>query len=149
MPSAETSASRCCGTSSGSASMLISFVTWVRTPPSLDADRSPTSVIATAVWIGWSRRTSWRSMCVIVAAHLVALVVLEDRRVRRAAVDRDVEHGVRPGRAVVSAARSSRSPIAIATGLGRGRRGRPGSAPACAGAGTRRTRAWSARKRRA
>ena len=33
------------------------------------------------------------------AAHLVALVLLEDRRVSRAAVDLDVEHGVRPGRA--------------------------------------------------
>ena len=65
----------CCGTSSGSASMLISFVTWFRTPPSLTPIGSPRSTITTAVWIGWSRRTSCRSMCVIVAAHLVALEV--------------------------------------------------------------------------
>ena len=50
------------------------------------------------------------------AAHLVALVVLEDRRVGRAAVDRRrrARRATRPR--VVSAARRSRSPIAIATG---------------------------------
>ena len=44
------------------------------------------------------------------AADLVALVVLEDRRVLAAAVDGDVEHDVRCRPRVVSAARSSRSP---------------------------------------
>ena len=58
------------------------------------------------------------------AAHLVALVVLEDRRVRRAAVDGDVEHGVasRPASSAPRAARARRSRSRRAR---RGRRGRP------------------------
>ena len=68
--SAETSISMCCGTSSGSASTLTSFTTCESTPPSLVPAASPTSVTTTAVWIGWSRRTSWRSMCVIVPRTL-------------------------------------------------------------------------------
>ena len=83
-----------------------------------------------------------------VAANLVALEVLEDRRVSGAAVDRDVEHGVRPGRA-----RQRRPQVALADRdrdrRRSARRGRPGSAPACAGGATRQTRAGSAPKRRA
>ena len=60
----------CCGTSSGSASTLTSFVDLREHAALLDAGGSPMSVTTTAVWIGWSRRTSWRSMCVIVPRTL-------------------------------------------------------------------------------
>ena len=48
----ETSTSRCCGISSGSASTFTSFVTCERTPPSLTPAGSPVSTTATAEWIG-------------------------------------------------------------------------------------------------
>ena len=135
------------GTSSGSASTLISFVTCERTPPSLTPDRLADErdrdgrldrlVEADLLQVDVRDR----------AAHLVALVVLEDRRVLRAPVDATSSTACEPAD-VVSAARRSRSPTAIATGS-RARRGRPGSAPACAGAGTRPNRAWSAPRRSA
>ena len=96
-PSSETSASRCCGTSSGSASIATSVVTCVRIPPSRTPIGSPTSVTCDR---RLDRLVEPDFLQVDVddrPAHLVALEFLEDRRVRGAAVDLDVEHGVRAG----------------------------------------------------
>ena len=87
------------GTSSGSASTLISRVTCESTPPSIEPAASPTSSITTCAWIGWSRRTSWRSMWASRPLTDVRLVVLEDRGMRRLlSREDDVEDRVQPRR---------------------------------------------------
>ena len=97
IPSSETSASRCCGISSGSASTL-HLVRDLREDAALaDADRVADQRHRDG---GLDRLVEPDFLQVDVddrAADLVALEVLEDRRVRRAAVDLHVEHGVRAG----------------------------------------------------
>ena len=94
IPSAETSNSRCSGTSIGSASTFSSFVTCERTPPSFMPTASPMQVQRHR---GVDRLVEPHFLQVDVrdhAAHGIQLVLLEHRRMRLAALDDDVEHGV-------------------------------------------------------
>ena len=117
--SSETSTSRCSGTSIGSASTFTSFVDLREDAALLDAGRlaverqrhGRVDRLVEADFLQVDVRDA--------AADGVLLVVLEHRGVRLAALDDDVEHGVAGRPRVVSAARRSRSAIAIATGSSR------------------------------
>ena len=114
----ETSASRCSGTSIGSASTLSSFVTCESTPPSLTPAGSPCSVSGTVAWIGWSRRTSCRSMCVIRPRTASCWKSFSTDECVFPFSTTTSSTAFRPP-LVVSAERRSRSAIAIATGSSR------------------------------
>ena len=90
----ETSASRCSGTSIGSASTLTSLVTCVSTPPSFTPPASPWSVHGHGRVDRLVEPDFLQVDMRDVAANLVLLVLLEHRGVRLPAFDDDVEHGV-------------------------------------------------------
>ncbi len=116
--SSETSASRCSGTSIGSASTFSSFVTCERTPPSFTPADSPCRWSGTVAWIGWSRRTSCRSTCVISAAHWSCWYSLSTEECAFPPSTTTSSTAFRPPFAV-SAERRSRSGIEIETGSSR------------------------------
>ncbi len=127
---------------------VTSFVTWLRTPPSLHADRLADERDGDS---RLDRLVEPDFLQVDVRdrpANLVALEVLEDRRML-ASRRRSRRRARRATRRRRSAQREGRARRPRSRPASSARRGRPGSGPACAGAETRPSRAWSARKRRA